>query len=312
MPHSPRHPHNSEVTPAAIAAVFSTVTRTNRDGQLSIRDLRQWYITFGRHALAAGLDVTAPGAAIVAPALVKTKSFSTGSGAGALEGGAGGATQRSAAAASGRLTARGGTFASNGGGSNGGGGNLSGRHAAAAAALLGDSAGAAAGDATTGHGASSTEKPMYSWERGPAVHSAGEFTPALPGSSGAGGAGGVTAGAWSSTPSANPPASAAAASAAPLPSLPHGLVEFQVRLTTEEFADLQLRRRMADAEAAYRRRGEEGRAAKRPGGGGAEEGANLVFGPAGGGGGGGTVSQLRTAEPYVDPADRNAYFLRSD
>ena len=283
-----------EVTPAAISAVFSTVTRTNRDGHLSIRDLRQWYITFGRHALAAGLDVSAPGAAIVAPALMKTKSFATGSGAGAPVDGA--ATQRSL-----------------GGGAMGGGGrtarglaagNLSGRHAAAAAALLGESVEGGINAAGSLNG----DKPMYAWEKGPALHSAGEYNPAA----GTLGGGSSSSSGGTSIGGSRGPSSSSSLAPAQL-QLPNGLVEFQVRLTPEEYADLALRRRMAEAEARYKRRVEEGRTAassKRAGGAGenAEEGGRDGAMMSSGSG----LSQLRTAEPYVDPADRNAYFLRSD
>ncbi|RYG49386.1 hypothetical protein EON67_06735, partial [archaeon] len=46
-----------EVTPEVVERVFVSVTRTNTDGCMSVRDLRQWYITFGRRALREGLPM---------------------------------------------------------------------------------------------------------------------------------------------------------------------------------------------------------------------------------------------------------------
>jgi hypothetical protein len=46
-----------EVTSEIVERIFNTVTRTNLDGKMSIRDLRQWYITFGRRAIASGIDL---------------------------------------------------------------------------------------------------------------------------------------------------------------------------------------------------------------------------------------------------------------
>jgi hypothetical protein len=47
-----------EVTSEIVERIFNTVTRTNLDGKMSIRDLRQWYITFGRRAIASGIDLS--------------------------------------------------------------------------------------------------------------------------------------------------------------------------------------------------------------------------------------------------------------
>jgi hypothetical protein len=44
-----------EVPAEAIARVFASVTRTNSDGKMSVRDLRQWYITFGKRAAKEGI-----------------------------------------------------------------------------------------------------------------------------------------------------------------------------------------------------------------------------------------------------------------
>lgn len=44
-----------QVAPQIVSSVFATVTRTNADGKMSVRDLRQWYITFGKKALREGL-----------------------------------------------------------------------------------------------------------------------------------------------------------------------------------------------------------------------------------------------------------------
>jgi hypothetical protein len=38
-----------------VERVFASVTRTNTDGRLSVRDLRQWYITFGKRAMREGI-----------------------------------------------------------------------------------------------------------------------------------------------------------------------------------------------------------------------------------------------------------------
>jgi hypothetical protein len=44
-----------QVPPEVVERVFASVTRTNTDGRLSVRDLRQWYITFGKRAMREGL-----------------------------------------------------------------------------------------------------------------------------------------------------------------------------------------------------------------------------------------------------------------
>ena len=223
------------MTPDIVAAVFAAVTRTNRDGAMSIRDLRQWYITFGRHALAraatgavddVGSGIGAMG--IVAPALLgsstaplaKTRSFKASGSAPAFS--ASGLTP---------------------------------------AALLNATAGGGGSAASTASAVAS--RPLYAWEHGPS-------------SAGASG---------------------------DAPSLPHGMLEFQVRLTPAEHATVQLRRRMAEAEARYKARVAEAAARAT---------ARLGEGAAGGSAGANAVSTVR-AEPYHDPvADKNAYFLRSD
>jgi hypothetical protein len=43
------------MTIAIVERVYSHLTRTNGDGRASIRDLRRWYISFGKRALADGL-----------------------------------------------------------------------------------------------------------------------------------------------------------------------------------------------------------------------------------------------------------------
>jgi hypothetical protein len=45
------------VPPEVVEKVFNNVTKTNLDGKMSIRDLRQWYITFGKKALRENLPL---------------------------------------------------------------------------------------------------------------------------------------------------------------------------------------------------------------------------------------------------------------
>jgi hypothetical protein len=44
-----------EMTLQALEQVFRNVTRTNLDGKMSIRDIRQWYVSYGRQALLSGV-----------------------------------------------------------------------------------------------------------------------------------------------------------------------------------------------------------------------------------------------------------------
>jgi hypothetical protein len=151
-----------EVTPEVVDKVFVTVTRTNLDGRMSVRDLRQWYISFGKRALREGIPFEADGAGIVSPMLVARHGFA---------------------------------HARNGSGQV--------RSAASERLLPGSGAAAAPG-------------PLYPWEQDAPVGGPEE-----------GGAAG-----------------------APV-SLPHGMLEFQIRLTPEQWAQVQLRRRQLDAEARY-------------------------------------------------------------
>jgi hypothetical protein len=59
-----------EVTAAVVEKVFHNITRTNLDGKMSIRDLRQWYLTFGKRALREGVGNF--DSEVVPAALVKT------------------------------------------------------------------------------------------------------------------------------------------------------------------------------------------------------------------------------------------------
>lgn len=63
-----------EVSPEVVEAVFETVTKTNLDGKMSVRDLRQWYITFGKRALREGIHLDSDGG-IVSAALVAKHGF---------------------------------------------------------------------------------------------------------------------------------------------------------------------------------------------------------------------------------------------
>jgi hypothetical protein len=58
-----------EVTVPLVEKLFANVTRTNVDGRMSVRDLRQWYISYGKRALRSG--VSSFNAEVVPSALVK-------------------------------------------------------------------------------------------------------------------------------------------------------------------------------------------------------------------------------------------------
>lgn len=45
-----------ELSVPVLESLFSNVTRTNLDGKMSIRDLRQWYISYGKRALRSGVS----------------------------------------------------------------------------------------------------------------------------------------------------------------------------------------------------------------------------------------------------------------
>lgn len=262
--------------------VFASITRTNTDGRLSIRDLRQWYITFGRHALAAaaaaGRD---PESALSAP--------------GGSDGAAGDGVVVSVPVMK-SLHVHLATTATKS--MVGGGGRRGSKDRAAAAAA----------------------KPLYPWEQGGAAAAASSASASAPPSPTGGGA----------TPAARRQSAAAAPAlqqqsqqppqhpqppAVQFPTLPNGLLEFQVRLTPSEYAAVGRLRRAMDAEERYKRRmGEaQARAAARRGIGGAPVGG-LGGGFDGAGSVGGAsegVSALRTAEPYAEPLSRDAAALLS-
>lgn len=45
-----------ELSVPVLESLFGNVTRTNLDGKMSIRDLRQWYISYGKRALRSGVS----------------------------------------------------------------------------------------------------------------------------------------------------------------------------------------------------------------------------------------------------------------
>jgi hypothetical protein len=260
-----------------VGRVFASITRTNTDGRLSIRDLRQWYITFGRHALAAAAAAgREPETALSAP------GGSSGDGAS----GDGVVVSVPVMRSLHVHLATTATKAMVGGGRRG----SKDRAAAAAAAA----------------------KPLYPWEQGGAAAASASSASASAPASPSGGAARrqSTAPAAQQQQSQQPPQPPAVQ----FPTLPNGLLEFQVRLSPEEYAAVGRLRRAMDAEERYKRRmGEaQARAAARrgiaaPGGGlgGGFDGAGSVGGASEG------VSALRTAEPYAEPLSRDAAALLS-
>jgi hypothetical protein len=123
-------------------------------------------------------------------------------------------------------------------------------------------------------------------------------------------------------------AAAGAGAGAPAPHvpgplvLPNGMLEFQVRLTADEYAAVALARRKMEAEAKYTARiaaAKERAAALKAGadrwgaGGGGGAGAGAGAGGDGGADGGAAPVPLSIFREgsYEDPAARNAYFYRS-
>lgn len=151
-----------EVSPDIVERVYETVTKTNLDGKMSVRDLRQWYISFGKRALREGIPLGAD-ASIVSPALVAKHGFA---------------------------------------------------HSRKASKPTKAELAAAA-----------TAKTMYAWE----------------------------AAAAAATSSAADDAPEASSASEPV-SLPHGMLEFQVRLSPDEWSLVQLKRRQMEAEERYRSR----------------------------------------------------------
>jgi hypothetical protein len=158
-----------EVTLDVVTKVFKSVTRTNTDGRMCIRDLRQWYISYGKRALQKGLLKLDGGAdsGLVPVQLVKPSTVAV-------------------------------------------------KEAAGRKVLP------------------PVNKGLYSWEDG--------------GGEGAGGA--------ASSSSSAAAAASAAASAVPAGpmGLPNAMVEFQVRLTPEEFRAMSLRRRQYESELKFKGR----------------------------------------------------------
>jgi hypothetical protein len=200
-----------EVSPEVVEKVFANVTRTNLDGKMSIRDLRQWYISFGKRALREGLGVEND---LVHTALLQKKK--------------------------------------------------------AAGASAGAPA-AAGGASAVGEG--ERHRALYAWEKGAEGVAEGQGGPGSPG----------------------------AGPSAPM-GLPNHMLEFQLRLTPEEYAAVQLRRRALEAEAKYKARVRAG-AAKA--GNGSGSGAALGATPRDSDG-----PTDRTG-PYKDPAKSDTFIFRS-
>lgn len=166
-----------EVRPEYVEAVFHAITRTNPDGKMSVRDLRQWHVTFGKRAIKEDLPI----GEIVSAAFVRNTGVAATTRREPVQ------EKRRAGVVDMIATAA---------------------HDGSAAAFGGSGAGG---------------RVMYPWD---ASESAG------------GGA-----------------AAPAAAETVPGPlTLPNGMLEFQVRLTAEEFAQVTLARRKMEAEAKYKAR----------------------------------------------------------
>lgn len=288
-----------EVSPDAVQRVFNNLTRTNLDGKMSVRDLRQWYITFGKRAIREGLPLD--GKEIVSLALVKAVAATAVTAR--KEEGAAMISKKSplealAAAAAAPLAAS----------------------SAAVAASI--SPGVAAAAAAAG-GVVGPKKQLYTWEAG-ATSAAGGGPAAVGGFSATASSARTAAGA-----AAGPflDGSLTAGPAAPIV-LPNGMLEFQVRLTPEEYALVQRRKRQLEAEAAHRARltaakekaahlkgaplpGYVGPAALAAAAAAAQAAAEAAAGreisvPLHYG-----ATSLITTGPYEEPAGANAFFYRS-
>lgn len=164
-----------EVTLEVLQSVFRNVTRTNLDGKISIRDLRQWYISYGKRALRAG--IARFDGELVPSAMVKPST------AAAREG----ARKPVPAVKSG----------------------------------------------------------LYPWEQQAAAGSAQAPSSTI---------GNVNTSSAASVAAAQQSSSAAAAASSGPLGLPNAMLEFQVRLTPEEFKLMSLRRRQYESEIRFRER----------------------------------------------------------
>lgn len=129
-----------ECSAEVVEKVFNNITRTNLDGKMSVRDLRQWYLTFGKKSLREGLPLD--------PQQIVTTSYVTKA--------SGAVTMKKVIAAA--------------SGSSGPGLHVEGPMAALAA-----SARSAAAAAEGGAGLSRSTKPLYAWEREEDAGAAGGY-----------------------------------------------------------------------------------------------------------------------------------------
>ena len=267
---------------SVVSRVFASITRTNTDGKLSIRDLRQWYITFGRHALASG-DLSATGSSDVMRASGPLSSSASVTGGDA-----------SAAAAAAPIVTMPVMRSLN-------------VHLASTATkqlLQGGGRGRRGSKDASGK-----QRALYPWEQRAAAAASGSGNESPTAASASSGAGGrrPSSAAPSSSSTPQPPAPS-------FTSLPNGVLELQVRLSPEEYAAVTRLRRQLDAEARYRNRIAEGqaRAAQKKGGVLGGNGAAPLFGDKSNGDNGGLdLSALRLSEPYSEPLSRDAATLLS-
>lgn len=164
-----------EMTAAVVEKVYANITRTNLDGKMSIRDLRQWYISFGKRALREGVGNF--DSELVPAALVKTTHKATSKAAISL----------------------------------------------------------AAAERT---------KPMYAWEKTAAEGEGASGSPAA--ASALGGSAALAASGLGRSTAGSVSAGAIG--------LPNHMLEFQIRLTPEEYHAMGMKRRALEAELRYKDR----------------------------------------------------------
>lgn len=194
-----------EVSMDVVEGVYANVTRVNTDGRMSIRELRQWYTTFGKKALQAAAAASSSGS---------QRSTGTGSHLLSRDHGIVAPALASGAAMSKQQL----------------------KHPRGATAASLAAVAAASSSAAPSTAATAASRPIYAWETAGSGADQGATT-------GTGSSGGLRRG---SAPAPEQPEHFSA--------LPNGMLEFQVRLTPEEYHALCIKRRNLDAEGRYKAR----------------------------------------------------------